>query len=227
VSAVPSTGLLSTGLLTTGLLRDLLVHLGLAALALALACLLALPAAVVRGHRHHGAGDRPRPGVVPVVALAAVLLLLPPPWGGGAPAVVVAVGVLCAPPLFSAAVAGLSVVEPAAVEALRAAGASERQVVRDVELVLAGPAVAAGVRRAASQALGGVALAGLLGGPGLGAGIARGVAAGDPARYLPAAAALALLGLLAAGLLALVQRAADPLRRGERARPRRTPVPLP
>jgi len=216
-----------SSLLDPALLRDLLVHLGVAGLALALACVLALPAAVVRGHRHHGSADRSRPGVVPVVALAAVLLLLPPPWGGGTAAVVAAVGVLCAPPLFSAAVAGLSVVEPAAVEALRAAGASERQVVRDVELVLAGPAVAAGVRRAASQALGGVALAGLLGGPGLGARLARGVAAGEPVQYLPAAAALVLAGLLAAGLLALAERAADPLRRGERARPRRTPVPLP
>ena len=213
--------------LDPGLLRDLLVHLGVAGLALALACLLALPAAVVRGHRRHGVPDRVRPGVVPVLALAAVLLLLPRPWGGAVPAVVVAVGVLCAPPLFSATVAGLSVVEPAAVEALRAAGASERQVVRDVELVLAGPAVAAGVRRAAAQALGGTALAGLVGGPGLGADVARGIAAGAPGAYLPAAAALALAGLLTAALLALVQRAADPLRRGARGRPQRTPVPLP
>jgi len=213
--------------LRAGLLHDLLVHGGVAALALALACVLALPAAVVRGHRRHGHPDRPRPGVVPVLALAAVLLLLPVPWGGSVPAVVVAVGVLCVPPLHSCAVSGLSVVEPAAVEALRAAGASERQVVRDVELVLAGPAVAAGVRRAALQALGGTALAGLLGGPGLGAGIARGLAAGDPDAALPAAAALAFAGLLTALLLGLVQRAADPRRRGERARPRRTPVPLP
>jgi len=210
-----------------GLLDDLLAHLGVAGLALALACVLALPAAVVRGHRRHGVPARNRPGVVPVLALAAVLLLLPPPLGGGAPAVVVAVGVLCAPPLFSAAVAALSVVEPAAVEAVRAAGAGERQVVRDVELVLAGPALAAAVRRAAVQAIGGTALAGLLGGPGLGAAIAAGLAGPDPARALPAAAALALAGLVSAALLALVQRAADPLRRGRRALPRRTPVPLP
>jgi osmoprotectant transport system permease protein len=101
---------------------------------------------------------------------------------------------------------GVRGVDDDVVEAARGNGMSGAQVLRRVELPLALPLIAAGLRTAAVQVVATATLAAYVGGGGLGRLIADGFGRADPAQTAAGGVLVATLALLVEVSLAVVQR---------------------
>jgi len=184
--------------------------LWLAAIALAVALVLALPAGVLLGHRHSGALLAINISNVfralPSLALIAISLAL---VGLSVISVEVALVALAVPPILTNAFTAVDGVDPDAVEAARGMGMTERQVLTIVELPLSWPLIFAGIRTAAVYVIATTPLAAIAGGGGLGD-----IILNQPAYKLVGviAATIVVVALAFAvdGLLGLVQRAVTP-----------------
>lgn len=195
------------------ILAALAQHLALASTALALALLIAVPAGIsafrsARAEAAIGAGLNAFQ-VVPAIALfgllipalAGILRWAPGLRGFGLAAIgptpaLIGVAAYVALPLTRGLVSGLRAADPAAVEAARAMGMTERRITREVRLPLGLPVLAGAFRVAAVQSIGLVTLGGLIGAGGLGAVVFEGMS--------QLAADLILLGALPIVALALV-----------------------
>ena len=184
------------------------------------AALLALPPAFLLGARGRGGGAlvalANASRAVPTFAV--LVLLVATPVGFGDRATVVALVLFAVPPLLTNAYVGVRDVDPEVREAARGMGMTRGQLLRQVELPLALPLVAAGVRTAAVQVVATATLAAYVGGGGLGRLIADGFARADPAMTAAGGVLVAALALLVEAVLALVQRRVTPGRR-TRVRP--------
>ncbi|MDT9594098.1 ABC transporter permease subunit [Nocardioides zeae] len=208
-----------------GVARRLLEHLVVSALVVGIAALVAVPLGVLVGHTGRGRGlvvvaasaarAVPTLGLLTLVALAA---------GIGLTAPVVALVVLAVPPLLAGAYAGVESVDPVTVDAARAVGMSERQVVTRVELPLAAPLLVGGLRSATLQVVATATLAAYTADVGLGRLLFRGLKAREYDVMLASALLVAALALVLEVLLSLLQRAATPrhTRRTGRRTGRRT-----
>jgi osmoprotectant transport system permease protein len=153
-----------------GLLFDkTLAHLGIAALGMAVALVLALPVGVLLGHQHRGSFLAINISNVfralPSLALISISLAL---FGLSLLNVEVALVALAIPPILTNAYTAVDGVDPDAVEAARGMGMTERQVLSGVELPLAWPLIFAGIRTAAVYVVATAPLAAIAGGGGLG-----------------------------------------------------------
>src|SRR6185312_1875739 len=196
-------------------------HLALVLVALAIAAAIALPLAVV-------ASARPRlafavvtgAGVVQTVPGLALLALMVPVLAktgvlspfGFAPAVI-ALTLYAMLPILRNAVTGIRGVSPAAVEAARGMGMSPWQIMRIVELPLAAPVIAAGIRTATVWTVGAATLATPVGQPSLGNYIFAGLQTRNYPMLLVGVAASAALALALDGILALAERSLRARRR--------------
>ncbi|WP_328463013.1 ABC transporter permease subunit [Actinoplanes sp. NBC_00393] len=209
-----------------GLLDRLGEHLVISFWAVLLGCLVGWPIGIWLGHRGRGGGAVITVAnltlAIPTLALLTILPLTP--LGFGKPPVVVALAVFAVPPLLANAYTGLRSVDPETRDAARGMGLSGGQLLRQVELPLAVPYLAAGLRTAAVQVVATAALAAFVNGGGLGqiisAGFGIGMSNGGGGQIVAGGIAVALLALLVEGLLAVVQRLVTPpaLRpRGRRA----------
>ncbi len=198
-----------------GVLHRLVEHVELTAAAVGIAAAIALPLALWLGHTRQA----PRFGVtvlslsnasraVPVFAV--LVLLAATPVGFGNRATVLALVLFAVPPLLTNAYVGVRGVDRDVVEAARGSGMSGAQVLRRVELPLALPLVAAGVRSAAVQVVATATLAAYVGGGGLGRLIADGFGRADPPQTAAGGVLVAALALAVEVLLALVQRRLTP-----------------
>jgi osmoprotectant transport system permease protein len=104
-------------------------------------------------------------------------------------------------------------------EAARGMGMTGGQVLRRVELPLALPLVAAGLRTAAVQVVATATLAAYVGGGGLGRFIADGFGRADPAMTTAGGLLVAGLALTVEFVLAALQRRLTPGQRRRRVRP--------
>ena len=149
---------------------------------------------------------------IPTLALLTILPLTP--LGFGKPPVIVALAVFAVPPLLANAYTGLRQIDPETREAARGMGLSGGQLLRRVELPLAVPYLAAGLRTASVQVVATAALAAFVNGGGLGqiisAGFGIGIATAAAGRSSPAASSSPLLALGVEGILAGVQRLVTP-----------------
>ncbi len=199
-----------------GVEERLVEHLKLSAGAVALACLVAWPIGIGMGRRGRGGG-----GVVllsnvtqaiPVIALLTILSLTR--LGFGAKAVILSLAVFAIPPLLATAYTGLRQVDADVREAARGMGMSSWQLLWRVELPLAVPYLAAGLRTATVQVIATAGLAALVNGGGLGmivtAGFGLTIAAGG-GEILAGGLLIAALALLADAVLAVVQRLVTPV----------------
>jgi osmoprotectant transport system permease protein len=198
-----------------GVLVRLQEHLEISFLSVFFGCLVAWPVGIWLGRR--GAGS----GVVvilsnitqamPVIALLTILSLSP--LGIGMPAVVVALTVFSLPPLLANAYTGMREIDAEVRDAGRGVGMTSAQMLWRVELPLAVPFLATGLRIATTQVVATATLATLVNGGGLGniisAGFGLGPGRGD-AQILAGAVLVALLALLIDGLMALVERKVTP-----------------
>jgi osmoprotectant transport system permease protein len=153
-----------------GLIADkTLEHLIIAAIAIAIALVLALPAGVVLGHKHRGSLVAINVSNVlralPSLALIAISLAF---FGLSIANITIALVALALPPILTNAYTAVDNVEPEAVEAARGMGMSELQVLSVVELPLSWPLIFAGIRTASVYVIATAPLAAIAGGGGLG-----------------------------------------------------------
>lgn len=166
-----------------GLLALLLEHVQLSGIALLLAALLALPPAIWLAHRRQGrvvatvvanAGRAvPSFGILVLVAVLAIEQGVSTRFWP----IIIALVVLGVPPIFTNAYTGITAVPADVLEAARAQGRTDRQVLRHVELPLGMPLLLDGIRLAAVQIVATTALGAVVGPTGgLGRPIVRGFA---------------------------------------------------
>ncbi|GAA2630920.1 hypothetical protein GCM10010399_73680 [Dactylosporangium fulvum] len=198
-----------------GILVRLREHLEISFLAVLFGCLIAWPLGIWLGRRGAASGVvvllSNLTQAVPVIALLTILSLSP--LGIGKPAVVVALAVFALPPLLANAHTGMREIDPEVRDAARGMGLRESEMLWRVELPLAVPYLATGLRIATTQVVATAALATLVNGGGLGniisAGFGLGPGRGD-AQILAGAVLVAGLALLIDGLMALVERKITP-----------------
>lgn len=199
----------------TGLPHLTVVQLVVTFLAVGLAAAVALPAGVWLGHRRRAGAlvtvvanaTRSVPTYGLLVLFAGFVVI-----GVGNRAAVLALAVFAVAPLLTNAYAGVSGVDPDAVEAARGMGMSGGQVVRRVELPLAVPLIMAGLRTATVQTCATATLAAFVGGGTLGTVIALGSAQNTNGygQLIAGAVAVALLTVALEVVLALAQAALTP-----------------
>ncbi|MEV6672972.1 ABC transporter permease [Streptomyces sp. NPDC051162] len=201
---------------TDGVWHRLGEHLFLTFVCLAISCAIALPVAVLLGHVGRGgalAVNISNAGrAVPTFAVLVLLLLSPLGTHGSWPTVIALV-LFAIPPLLTNAYVGMREVDRDVVEAARGMGMTGRQLIGRVELPLAFPLMATGVRTAAVQVVATTTLAALPGGGGLGRIITAGFRLTDTAQVVSGALLVAGLALLVEGVLVVLERLLDPVRR--------------
>ena len=201
--------------LLRGLPPLLASHLELSLIALALAAAISLPLAIA-------VAPRPRvafallsvAGVVQTVPGLALLALMVPVLAktgwlspfGFSPAVI-ALTLYAILPILRNAITGLLGVDAAAIDAARGMGMSRGQILRIVELPLAAPVIAAGLRTATVWTVGTATLATPVGQPCLGNYIFAGLQTRNFAMLLVGVAAAAALAVILDALLAAAERA--------------------
>ncbi len=138
---------------------------------------------------------------IPSLAMFGFLIPLPLVGGIGAKAALIVLTLYALLPVMRTTVSGLKSVDPAVREAGLAMGMTDRQLLFQVELPLARPAILAGVRVATVVGVGTATIAAAIGAGGLGEYIFRGVASVDSTVILAGAIPAAALALLADFLL--------------------------
>ncbi|MDN8594917.1 MULTISPECIES: ABC transporter permease [unclassified Corynebacterium] len=199
----------------TGFAVRIAEHLGYTVLAVLAAALIAVPVGVAVGHTGKGANA--------VIAISGALRALPElglltwlaitlPRGISWPIIpsLIVLVLLAVAPLLAGIVAGFESVERDVVLSARAAGFSEKQILRDVELPLAAPVMLGGLRSCVVQVLATATVVAYIGLGGLGRYLIDGLAMQDYARMVAGAIVVTLLALVVDVLLAGVQRWATP-----------------
>jgi osmoprotectant transport system permease protein len=206
---------------TDGVPHRLGEHLAVSGIAVALACVIALPIAFFLGHVGRGGAlavnlsNASR--AVPTFGLLIVLAVTP--VGFGNRAAVVALTLFAIPPLLTNAYVGVRDVDAEVREAARGMGMTGLQLLRRVELPLSLPLVAAGLRTAAVQVVATATLAAYVGGGGLGRLIADGFGRADTAMTMAGGILVAALALVVEIVLAALQRRLTPGPRRRRVLP--------
>ena len=161
----------------------LVEHLAVSGLSVGLACFVAL-----RSPYSSATSAAAGPMVVnlsnasrAVPTFGLLILFAVTPIGFGNRAAVVALTLFAIPPLLTNTYIGVRDVDPEVREAARGMGMTGLQLLRRVELPLALPLIAAGLRTAAVQVVATATLAAYVGGGGLGRFIADGFGRADPA----------------------------------------------
>lgn len=187
-------------------------HLVMSVAAVAIAALIALPLGVYLGHVRKG-------GTMTVIAanatramptLALLTLFAASAIGFGNRAVVIAVAIFAIPPILTNAFTGMVDVDDDVRDAATGIGMTRRQVALRVELPLAIPLIAAGLRTASVQSVATVPLAALVGGGGLGYIINTGIATQRFGQVLAGGIIVAVFALTTDVVLGRVQRRVTP-----------------
>jgi len=158
-------------------------HIVLVAVSTAVAALIGIPLGILAARRPTLA--RPLVGLanlaqtIPSLALFGFLIPLPLIGGIGTRTALVALTVYAVLPIVRTTVTGLQGVDRSVLECAVAMGMTRRQVLRQVELPLAAPAMLAGVRVATVVGVGTATIASAIGAGGLGDYIFRGLAMVD------------------------------------------------
>ena len=209
-----------------GVPNRLLEHSLLTLVALVMAMALGLPLAIWLGHRRRFgtlAVNVSNVGrAVPIVALLSLLALGFVgsgdfgAFGRAGAATLITLALFALPPIITNAYVAVSGVDDDLVEAARGMGMDELQVLRRVELPVAMPLIVSGVRLAVVQVWATATIAALVAGPGLGRIITHGYDSNRPAEVIAGSLIVAVIALVLEGLMALLQRALDPLPAGSR-----------
>jgi osmoprotectant transport system permease protein len=199
-----------------GGIEDRLVeHLQISGAAVLLGCLIAWPIGLWLGHIGRGGGLVVLVSnvtlAIPTMALLSIIPLTA--IGFGQPAIILALTVFAIPPLLANSYTGLREVDPEIREAAEGMGLSGLQTLWRVEIPLAVPYLAAGLRTAAVQVVATAALAQFVAGGGLGQLVGEGfgldlsVGGGE---VLGAGFLIAALALLVEGVFAILERLVTP-----------------
>ena len=194
-----------------GIGNRLLQHLWYSFLAIAISALIAVPIGLLIGHTRRGGGmvvgfanamrALPTLGVLTIVVLGLGLGLLPP---------LLALLTVGTPPLLAGTYAGIANVDPTVVDASRAMGMTERQILLRVETPNAMPVILTGLRSATLQVVATATIAAYVNLGGLGRYIFDGISLYKYDRVLVGALLVAVLALALDALLAVAVWASAP-----------------
>ena len=190
----------------SGILARSTEHLGLTILIVGLATLVALPLGTWIGHTGRGRWLVSATGAARAVPTLGVLTLAGLWLGIGLAAPTLALLVLAIPPLLSATYSGIASTPRATVDAARAIGLTEPQVLAQVEAPHAAGLVAAGVRSATLQVIATATLAAYTANYGLGRFLYAGLKTRDYAQMIGGAIVVVALALAMDAILALAAR---------------------
>lgn len=187
-------------------------HLAISGLAMLFGLLVALPLGIWLGHTGRGGsfavGISNTSRAVPTLAILTIMAITPLGFTIWAP--VIALAVFAVPPILANTYVGFREVDRDVLEAARAMGMGEGQVILRAELPLAMRLITTGVRTAAVQVVATATLAALLAGGTLGRIIRSGFGTQDYGEVLAGALLVALLALLTEVVLAGVGWALTP-----------------
>ena len=188
-------------------------HLVISAAAMAIAMVVALPIGLYLGHKRVGTvlaaniGNicRAVPTLAVLIILASITII-----GVGDLAAILALALFAVPPLLTNTFAALAGVDDEVRGAAQGMGMSGRQVLTRVEIPLAIPLMAAGIRTATVQVVATASLAAVVGSGGLGRYVVDGFALQDGTLIVAGAILTAGISLAAEGVMAMVQRSVTP-----------------
>jgi osmoprotectant transport system permease protein len=214
----------TTSATSAGIGNALGQHLALSGLSLLVAAIIALPLGLYIGHTGKGRGiaivSSNIARAIPTLGLLSILLLYLPdvPFlpAGYTPDIVV-FALLAIPPLLAGSYAGLEAIDRQTVDAARAIGMTEWQILTKVEIPLGIALIIGGIRSSSLQIVATVTIAPLFTQVTLGTFIADGLAQADYVKVVAGAILVAALALIIDGLFAIVQRFVVP--RGVSRRP--------
>ncbi|WP_265523177.1 ABC transporter permease [Oerskovia flava] len=186
-------------------------HLAMTGIAVLLAALVALPLGIWLGHTGRGAAATiVAANTTRALPTFGILLILAAGGLFGDRAAIIGAAVFAVPLILSNTYTGVAGVDPAARDAARGMGMAPLRSLWIVELPLAVPLIAAGLRTAIVQVVATIPLAAFVGGGGLGVPLRAGFATQRYGQVLALGLVIALLCLAIDGLLSLVQRAVTP-----------------
>ena len=195
---------------TDGFPHRLTEQVGYTALTVGIAAAIALPIGLWSGHTGRLRGL----AVVVTGSLRALptlgVLTFMVLWRGiGLTPAVVALVVLAVPPLLAGAYAGLESVDRQTIDAARATGMTEWQVLGQVEIPLALPLILGGLRSAVLQVVATATIAAYIGLGGLGRFLFDGIAVRDYPQMVAGSVVIVALALVLDAVFAASQRAAQ------------------
>jgi len=195
----------------TGIGTRILQHLWYSLLAVALAAVIAVPIGLIIGHLRRGQivvvslvnalRSLPTLGLLTFLVLLMGLGVMPP---------ILALVILGIPPLLAGTYAGIASVDRDVVDAARAMGMTETQVLLRVEVPNALPLILGGLRNATLQVIATATVAAYVNLGGIGRYIFDGIALYKYDRVVVGAILVAVVALIVDGVLALVVWASVP-----------------
>ena len=186
-------------------------HLWISAIVLVISAEIALPLGGLVGHT--GRGREPAvmvSGGLRALPTLGVLTLFALWLGIGLQAPIIALVILAIPPLLAGAYAGFESVDRRTIDAARAMGMREDQIVGKVELPLSMPIVVGGIRSATLQIIATATLAAYVSDFGLGRFIFAGLKTRDYGEMLGGSILVIVLALVVDGGFAITQRLVVP-----------------
>jgi osmoprotectant transport system permease protein len=196
---------------TVDLPGHILEHLRVSGLCILIAVLIATPIGIFIGHTGRGRGLAILVSNVaralPTLGLLSLLILL---LGIGLLPITIVLVILAIPPMLAGVYAGIESVDAQTIDAARAVGMTEAQIIVNVELPLAAPLLIGGLRATALQVIATLGIASAYAFGGLGIYLINGLAQADYTQLLAGAILITALALVVDGVLAVVQRIVTP-----------------
>jgi osmoprotectant transport system permease protein len=199
------------GRLGEGIDQRIVEHLAISLAVLVIASAIGTPLGYLVGHTGRGraaaiafsGGIRALPtlGLITIIALGV---------GIGLEAPFIALVVLAIPSVLAGAYSGFESVDRRTVDAARAVGMTELQIVRKVEIPLGLPLLIGGMRAASLQVIATATLAAYVNGGGLGLYIFRGLKTNDYPQMLAGSILVVILAILSEILFSIIQRLVVP-----------------
>lgn len=194
-----------------GIDTRLLEHVVISALVLVLAAVIAIPIGYLIGHTGRGrALAIGLSGGVRALPTLGFLTILALSLGIGLESPVIALVVLAIPSILAGAYSGFEAVDRETIDAARAVGMTELQIVRWVEIPLGLPLLIGGIRSASLQVIATATLADYVGGGGLGHFIFLGLQINDYPQMLAGSILVVILALLSEAVFSIIQRLVVP-----------------
>lgn len=197
--------------------QRLVEHVGITFLVILIASAIAIPVGVLIGHTRRGkAAVVGFAGALRAIPSLGLLTLVGIYVGIGLSAPLVTLVILAIPSLLAGSYSGVESVDRQTVDAARAIGMSEQQIIWKVELPLALPVIVGGIRAATLQVVATATLAAYISDYGLGRYVFSGIRGGDYSTMLGGAILVILLAILLEAVLAaahwISRRLAYPVR---------------
>lgn len=181
--------------------------------AMAIALVIAMPIALILGHQRRGIFLATNVGnigrAIPTLGVLTILASISE-IGIGNFAAILALALFAIPPLLTNTFAGIASVDDEVLDAAKGIGMGGFRILSRVELPLALPLIAAGIRTATVQVVATASLAALVGSGGLGRYVVDGYSLQDNTLIIAGAILTALIAVLADLILGFIERRITP-----------------